>query len=65
MSSSDTTLERAFELARSGQFRTIKELRQQLTKEGCLDVTSHTEGLSIKKQLGQLMRDSIQNGAAG
>ncbi|GAB7551578.1 hypothetical protein NRB_10760 [Novosphingobium sp. 11B] len=65
MISSDTTLERAFDLARSGQFRNTRELRLQLTKEGCLDVTSHTEGVSIKKQLGQLMRDSIQNGAAG
>lgn len=65
MISSATTLERAFDLARTGKFRNIRALRLQLTKEGFLDVTSHTEGLSIKKQLGQLMRDSIQNGTAG
>lgn len=64
MKSNDTTLGRAFDLARSGQFRDIREPRSQLAKEGCLDVTSHTEGSFIKKQLGQLMRDSNQNGAA-
>jgi hypothetical protein len=40
-----TTVERAFELARSGQCRTINEIRQQLKIEG------YNEGLIVGRTL--------------
>ena len=45
------TVERAFELARSGRYRHMRDLRRQLVREGCDDVDRHLAGTGIRKQL--------------
>jgi len=50
-------LERAFELARTGNCRTVDELRAELKREGFDNNTilSNTVGPSIRKQLAALI----------
>lgn len=50
------TLERAFELAKSGSLRTVTELIIQLRREGYSAVNAHLDGYGIRKQLKELMR---------
>jgi hypothetical protein len=50
-----TTIERAFALARSGECRTMPELKQRLRRENLEAVESHLAGKSIKAQLIGLM----------
>ena len=50
-----TTLERAFELARDGQHRTMEEMRRTLASEGYSAIDSHLQGAAIRKQLRALM----------
>ncbi len=45
------TVERAFELARSGRYRHMREIRKQLVREGCDDVDRHLAGTGLRKQL--------------
>jgi hypothetical protein len=47
------TVERAFELARSGKYLSVDEVRRQLRTEGSTDVQAHLGGSSIVKQLRQ------------
>jgi hypothetical protein len=44
-------VERAFELARSGRYRHMREIRKQLVREGCEDVDRHLAGTGLRKQL--------------
>lgn len=46
-----TTIERAFEIARGGDARTITAIRAQLNKEGFDAVQSHLSSGALKKQL--------------
>ncbi len=48
-----TALERAFEIAGSGECHSVQELRQQLKAEGHVD--SQITGPSLLRQLRQLM----------
>ncbi|MES3151477.1 hypothetical protein [Sphingomonas faeni] len=50
-----TTVERAFELARSGSCNSVNDLRQRLRREGYDAVHIHLHGASINKQLVDLM----------
>lgn len=45
------TVERAFQLAKSGEFLSIANIRQQLRFEQRSDVDAHLAGSSIRKQL--------------
>lgn len=45
------TVERAFALADSGEFRTVQEIRDRLAKEGMWDVDRHLTGPSIRRDL--------------
>ena len=54
MTSSPTTLERAFALARSGEFSSTAEIRMRLKKERYDQVEEHLRGPSINRQLRQL-----------
>lgn len=54
-----TTLERAFEIARSGGFRTIADLRSQLKHEGY--AVQQLDGRALSKQLLGIARKSRQN----
>ena len=53
-----STVERAFELARSGGFRTIEEIGRQLKLEQRDSVDAHLAGSSIRKDLRQICADT-------
>jgi len=44
-------LERAFELARSGEFQRVKELEKALSREGYAKGDPHIHSPSVRKQL--------------
>lgn len=46
-----STLERAFELARSGSYTGVAEISRRLTTEGYPGVHAHLSGSAIKSQL--------------
>lgn len=50
-----TTIERAFEVASSGECRTMDELKRRLRREQLEAVEFHLAGKSIKAQLNELM----------
>jgi hypothetical protein len=62
MSRHPTPVERAFELARSGQHATVDEIRQQMKREG-LD-HAQISGPVLLKQLRTLCTDSVARRAA-
>jgi hypothetical protein len=51
-----STLERAFELARQGRVHTVEEIRRQLTAENFEMVGSHLAGPSVRKQITALIK---------
>lgn len=51
MTSNPSTLERAFALARSGEYASVGEIRARLRRERCDSVDGHLSGPSITKQL--------------
>jgi hypothetical protein len=53
-----TTVERAFELARSGSFRTIEDIGRQLKQEQRDSVDAHLSGGSIRKDLRQICAET-------
>ena len=56
----DGTVERAFELARSGICRNVEDIRKQLRREGYSDIMSHLSGPAIRKQLADLIRAGLR-----
>jgi hypothetical protein len=56
-----TCLERAFELARSGDCKTVDAIKQRLKHEGYNQET--IDGPSLKRQLRGLMADASSNEA--
>jgi hypothetical protein len=51
-----STVERAFELARTGAYGSIDDLLKGLNREGFLDPVGQLSGQSIRKQLRALMK---------
>lgn len=51
MSGGPSILERAFQLARGGQCRSVNDIRQALKSERFDQVEAHLSGGAIKKQL--------------
>jgi hypothetical protein len=51
-----TTIQRALELAESGDFNTVDDIAAALTAEGFSQVTAHLEGRSTRAQLRRIMR---------
>lgn len=49
-----TTLERAFQLANSGECANVDQIRMRLKSEGYSDGQAHTKGPSIRSQLTKL-----------
>ena len=49
-----TALERAFQIAKSGDVTSVKEVRRMLRKEGYQ--VEHIAGLSLSRQLSALMK---------
>jgi hypothetical protein len=56
--STDNIIERAFELAREGQCRTLDDIRRALSRERFANVNAHLAGLGIRNQLRKLMRQN-------
>ena len=54
MNDRPTTLERAFELANSGECANVDQIRLRLKSEGYSDGHAHTKGPSIRNQLAKL-----------
>lgn len=61
MNSTPTTLERAFALARSGEFASVGEIRLRLRRERCDSVEAHLCGPSISRQLRLLCDEARRN----
>jgi hypothetical protein len=57
-------LERAFELARSGQFCRVKDLEKALAAEGYARGDPHIQSPSVRKQLRRLCAQSAPAGEA-
>jgi hypothetical protein len=51
-------LERAFELARSGEVATVLDLGKRLKSEGFEAVSSHMASASLRSQLASIMRQA-------
>lgn len=51
-----TTVERAFELARNSECRTVADIRRMLTAEDYPHITAHLTGPLLRKQLMAIMR---------
>ena len=49
-----STLERAFDLARSGECTSVEDIRRQLKRERFDQVEAHLAGASINRQLRAL-----------
>jgi hypothetical protein len=56
----ENPIERAFELARSGECQDMRELEQKLKREGFTNVLSHLSGPSIRRQINDLMAKAPQ-----
>ena len=51
-----TIIERAFQLARDRDYRTVDDIRRKLKAEGYDSVESHLSGATIKRQLIDAMK---------
>lgn len=58
MSSQPTTIERAYELARSGTCTNITDIEKALKREGFSSVEAHLHGSSIRSGLRQLCAEA-------
>ena len=58
-------VERALELARSGNVRSVDDIRRTLQREQCEGVDQHLASGSFKKQLRALIEARIARGGGG
>jgi len=58
-------IERAFELARTGGCRTVRDIRDRLMREQFASVDAHLAGPAIRRQLAELMRTAPNTGPPG
>ena len=56
------TVERAYELARSGSYSNVKDIERQLMKEQYEGIHAHLSGDMLKKQLKALIREHKRTG---
>ncbi len=52
------TVERAFQLARSGECKSVEEISKRLSKEGYEAVALHLTGTAIRSQLKKAWSES-------
>lgn len=57
-----STVERAYQLARSGSCRSVDDIRRRLTAERYESVQAHLSGASIKRDLIALCKAAIAAG---
>ena len=50
-----STVERAYELAKSGEFHTLTELRERLRSEGYDDAPAHLTSLTLTADLRRMI----------
>lgn len=53
-----STIQRAFDLARTGTYGTVEEIRAQLRTDGYFYVDQHLSGLSVRRQLKAAIRQA-------
>jgi hypothetical protein len=53
-----STVERAFELARSGEFEATRQISDRLRAEGYWDATAQLDGPALRAQLKKVCRES-------
>ena len=58
MNSRPSALERAYELAQSGEFRGVSDIKVRLKGEGFTSVDGHLYGPSIRKELRRLCAEA-------
>ncbi len=58
MNQRPTTLERAYELARSGQCAGVADIREALKRENCLDIMGQLYGPTTQKQLSRICKEA-------
>jgi len=51
MSQPLTTIERAVQLAQSGECRSVNDIRQRLRREGYIDIGTELAGVAINREL--------------
>ena len=51
----ETIIERAFQIARSGECRNVQEVRRRLSREGYEAADAHLSGKLIREQLAALI----------
>jgi hypothetical protein len=56
-----STIERAYELARSGEFRTVSRIRDRLRAEGYADATAHFSSPTLVADLRRLIAAARQD----
>lgn len=56
MSPRPSTLERAFELAKSGEYANISEIRLQVSSEGYHDATTQLYGRTLASQIRKICK---------
>ena len=56
--SRSSTVERAYQLARSGQFRTVSEIKSRVRAEGYYDAIAQLEGRTISADLRRVLAAS-------
>ena len=52
------TVERAYQLAASGECASLEDIRRRLSQEGCESVTGHLSGRAIQQSLRRLLGGS-------
>jgi hypothetical protein len=50
------TVERAYQLARTGEYKTVREIKARLSQEDYFDATSQIMGRSLVRELGRCCR---------
>ena len=53
MSHRPGTVERAYQLARTGEYETVRQIRSQLDREGYLDASSQITGAMLVRELAR------------
>ncbi len=55
-----STVERAYQIAGSGQFRLVSEVRERLRLEGFMDATAQLTSRTLTKDLRRLIDAALQ-----
>ena len=49
-------IERAYQLARTGEFAKVEHIERRLTREGYTAVAEHLSGKKMRRELNEMMR---------